>query len=86
MCQRVKKNKKPLVTLLLMLLFLQPEPPLPDVVVPEGSCGSGMFTCENGECIQGSLYCNQEKHCSDETDEKDCPGILRLHVLLSTIF
>ena len=36
------------------------------------SCHQSEFNCRNGTCIDMTQRCNQEKDCSDGSDEKDC--------------
>ena len=36
------------------------------------TCGAGMFTCNNGQCIDLERRCDQTINCKDESDEDDC--------------
>ena len=38
-------------------------------------CDTGMFTCDDGECIELTKKCNLEEDCSDGTDETYCDNI-----------
>ena len=38
-------------------------------------CEGGMFTCDDGECIELTKKCNLEEDCSDGTDETYCDNI-----------
>ena len=38
-------------------------------------CEGGMFTCDDGECIELTKKCNLEEDCSDGTDEIYCDNI-----------
>ena len=47
----------------------QPKPPLP-------LCKPNEYSCFNGwECISKSLYCDGTFHCSDRSDETNCPTL-----------
>lgn len=46
-----------------------------------GSC-DGMFTCNNGRCIDKSLLCNNNDDCRDMSDELDCEDSEPLEVRL----
>lgn len=37
------------------------------------TCGSSDFSCDNGNCIDAVLKCDQENDCGDNSDEKNCP-------------
>ena len=37
------------------------------------TCGSSDFTCDNGNCIDAVLKCDQENDCGDNSDERNCP-------------
>ncbi|XP_028855867.1 kunitz-type protease inhibitor 1a [Denticeps clupeoides] len=37
-----------------------------------GTCGGEQFTCSNGCCLDKSLVCDDEKQCSDGSDEALC--------------
>ncbi|XP_027028387.1 kunitz-type protease inhibitor 1a [Tachysurus fulvidraco] len=39
------------------------------------SCGPETFTCANGCCIDQELECDQEKQCSDGSDEEQCANM-----------
>ena len=48
----------------------QPKPPLP-------LCKPNEYSCFNGwECISKSLYCDGTFHCSDRSDETNCPTLV----------
>ncbi|KAL4635263.1 MAM and LDL-receptor class A domain-containing protein 1 [Arapaima gigas] len=50
----------------------------PRVVLP-GSCPSiNDFVCQNGDCIESHLVCDNKADCVDESDELDCRHILDL--------
>ena len=36
------------------------------------SCGSGSFTCNDGQCVSIDERCNQISNCRDESDEENC--------------
>ena len=36
------------------------------------ACGSGQFTCDDGQCVSIDDRCNQISNCRDESDEDDC--------------
>ena len=38
-------------------------------------CSSGEFKCDNGEkCIRTRFKCDGDNDCSDNSDERNCPG------------
>lgn len=37
------------------------------------TCGASDFTCDNGNCIDAVLKCDQENDCGDNSDEQNCP-------------
>ena len=39
-------------------------------------CQDWEWQCESGQCISKSERCDRITHCSDGTDELDCPTIL----------
>ena len=41
-----------------------------------GECEKTQFTCENGKCIRDSWECDQYNDCGDDSDEKNCTGLL----------
>ena len=41
-----------------------------------GECDKDQFTCENGRCIHASWECDQQNDCWDDSDEKNCTGLL----------
>ena len=48
----------------------QPKPPLP-------LCKPNEYSCFNGwECISKSLQCDGTFHCSDRSDETNCPTLV----------
>uniref|UniRef100_A0A8C9QUX0 MAM and LDL receptor class A domain containing 1 n=1 Tax=Scleropages formosus TaxID=113540 RepID=A0A8C9QUX0_SCLFO len=50
----------------------------PKLVLP-GSCPSITdFVCQNGDCIESHLVCDNKADCMDESDELDCRHILAL--------
>lgn len=36
------------------------------------TCPSDQFTCDNGDCIDSTLVCNQAADCDDNSDEDGC--------------
>ena len=36
------------------------------------ACGSGQFTCDDGQCVSIDDRCNQISNCRDESDEDNC--------------
>ena len=40
------------------------------------SCKEGMFTCNNGVCIDIDHRCDQTVHCEDTSDEKNCKLVI----------
>ena len=36
-------------------------------------CRGGSWRCETGQCVPSSARCDGSPHCSDGTDELDCP-------------
>ena len=45
-------------------------------------CRSMEFKCNNGRCINSTWKCNGVNDCIDNTDEKDCPGIVSNYISL----
>ncbi|XP_077978862.1 MAM and LDL-receptor class A domain-containing protein 1-like [Glandiceps talaboti] len=41
---------------------------------PYNPCGAGYWTCQDGECIDESYYCDWNVHCNDGSDEAYCGG------------
>ena len=57
----------------------QPKPPLP-------LCKPNEYSCFNGwECISKSLYCDGTFHCSDRSDETNCPTLGAKYLFFSPL-
>ena len=41
---------------------------------PPEPCTSGLFTCDDGTCIEQSLVCDRKYDCPDGSDEFKCDG------------
>lgn len=37
-------------------------------------CKEDQFMCANFVCINQALRCDHNSDCTDDSDEKDCPG------------
>ena len=42
------------------------------VDVSDEQCSDDKFTCNNKNCIELSLTCNNNEDCGDNSDEDDC--------------
>ncbi len=40
--------------------------------IPASTCPEQTFECDDGQCIDISLYCDYIKHCPDGSDEAQC--------------
>ncbi|XP_060586623.1 basement membrane-specific heparan sulfate proteoglycan core protein-like isoform X4 [Ruditapes philippinarum] len=50
---------------------------------PPRACGDDEWTCNNGECIALSYYCDQQTDCYDGSDEENCrSGLKETGILL----
>ena len=36
------------------------------------ACKEDEFTCDNGQCVNMTMRCNQLPNCRDRSDERDC--------------
>lgn len=36
------------------------------------SCSESEFRCSDGRCIRGTLKCDGDYNCEDQSDEEDC--------------
>ena len=42
------------------------------LVYPGSSCRDDGFTCDDGQCVHISKYCDFVQDCDDGTDEQEC--------------
>jgi len=46
-------------------------------------CPSNSFHCSNGRCVNAAWKCDGHDDCGDDSDEMDCPGQCRFHMVSS---
>lgn len=49
-----------------------PNPVVPTVVAPSGSCRSDEFQCDDGSCVGRDFRCDNVPDCGDASDEDNC--------------
>lgn len=50
--------------------------------IPFCSCGKNEMMCDKGRCLTLEQKCDGIMDCDDETDEKDCKGLLFLFLFI----
>ena len=48
------------------------------------SCGSNMFTCNNGQCIYNTWKCDGANDCHDGSDENNCTSTSKFYFTFLT--
>lgn len=52
-------------------------------LLSDTTCGDGMHTCLDGQCISSSWVCDGDDDCLDKSDEQGCE---RMFAILSLEF
>ena len=56
-----------------------------DVEIKLTSCSAGLFTCEDGQCIDMEHRCDQNPNCVDQSDEVNCQMLVKSDTYKKTI-